>query len=866
MAWTGDSSLSGLEIKGEGVPPVGSDQVAIDKATADREDFVVGDTITVLTDTGSHEFTITALVGLGDTDGFAGATLAAWDVSTAADVLGAGDSLDGVDVAVADGVDVATVQSRIEEILPPGTEVITRDVLVEENKADLDVFINAFQTGLLIFAFITAFVSAFLINNVFQITIGQRLRELALLRAVGASGTQVRRMIYVEALVMSVVATAIGILGGVGVAKLMLSLFNSAGLGFPDAGTVLLPRSIIMAVVVGVGITLLSVVVPARRAAKIPPVAAMRPELGFEALSTRRLVVGTTIAVVGAVMFVLGLFLRPGGALGLIGLAGVGALMIFLGVASVSSTVARPVTKAIGWPVAKVLGTPGVLARENAGRAPRRTSATAAALMIGVALVSAAAVFASSLRATFTDVLEDAVQADYIVTDESFQGLPPIVAETLAEVPELSAVTPVRMADAQIAGEQRGVGAANPLAVEQLLNLDVIEGGYQGVADGGVLVNEDSAEDLDLSVGDDVSMTFQNGAMLDLPVAGIFADTSLGFGGWLISLDTLEQVTDPSTSPRLLHRRQARRRRHSGAGRRCRRRSDGAVPASQGPEQRRVPGSADRSDRPAADHHHGPARVRHRHRRARDLDHLGARRVRTDTRDRADAGRRDDAPPDQARGALGGRDRLDVRRHRRHRRRHADRSGAVAGRPRRRDRPHRLRRADDRDHPDRSRHRRPDRCPLPIGQGEPDEHPPGDRHGMSAGYSGTPLAKKLGIVEGTRFAVKSDPPGFAVTLGPLPVGVERVTRVRGPLDVVIGFFTARSKLVAAWPALTQAVAPSGSVWVAWPKRSSGVPTDITENTLREDLLPSGWVDTKVCAIDETWSGLRFALRKELRPR
>ena len=274
----------------------------------------------------------------------------------------------------------------------------------------------------------------------------------------------------------------------------------------------------------------------------------MRPELGFEALSTRRLVVGTTVAVIGAVMFVLGLFLRPGGALGLIALAGVGALMIFLGVASVSSTVARPVTKAIGWPVAKVLGTPGVLARENAGRAPRRTSATAAALMIGVALVSAAAVFASSLRATFTDVLEDAVQADYIVTDESFQGLPPIVAETLAEVPELSAVTPVRMADAQIAGEQRGVGAANPLAVEQLLNLDVVDGGYQGVADGGVLVNEDSAEDLDLSVGDNVSMTFQNGAQLDLPVAGIFADTSLGFGGWLVSLDTLEQVTDPSTS------------------------------------------------------------------------------------------------------------------------------------------------------------------------------------------------------------------------------------------------------------------------------------------------------------------------------
>jgi hypothetical protein len=137
---------------------------------------------------------------------------------------------------------------------------------------------------------------------------------------------------------------------------------------------------------------------------------------------------------------------------------------------------------------------------------------------------------------------------------------------------------------------------------------------------------------------------------------------------------------------------------------------------------------------------------------------------------------------------------------------------------------------------------------------------------MSAGYSGTPLAKKLGIVEGTRFAVRSAPHGFAATLGPLPIGAEQLARVRAPLDVVVAFFTSRAKLVGAWPALTQAAAPAGVVWVAWPKRSSGVPTDITENALREDLLPSGWVDNKVCAIDETWSGLRFALRRELRGR
>jgi hypothetical protein len=133
-----------------------------------------------------------------------------------------------------------------------------------------------------------------------------------------------------------------------------------------------------------------------------------------------------------------------------------------------------------------------------------------------------------------------------------------------------------------------------------------------------------------------------------------------------------------------------------------------------------------------------------------------------------------------------------------------------------------------------------------------------------AGYSGTPLPRKLGIGEGTRFAVKSHPPDFAASLGPLPPGARQLKQVRGPLDVVVAFYTERARLVREWPALTKAAAPAGAVWVAWPKKASKVPTDITEDTLRADLLPSGWVDTKVCAIDETWSGLRFNLRRELR--
>ena len=547
VAWSGDSSLSGLQIKGDGRPPSGVDEVAIDKATADREDFAVGDTIQVITDTGTAPFEITALVGLGDSDGFAGATLAAWDIPTAQQFLGAPDQFDAVDIAVDEGADPAEVQARIEAMLPPGTEVITRQELIDESKSQLDTIIGTFRNVLLGFAFVTAFVSAFLINNVFQITIGQRLRELALMRAVGAAGNQVRRMIYTEALVMAVIATILGIGGGILVAQGLLAVFNAAGAGFPDTSIVLLPRTVIIAIIVGVGVTLLSVIVPARRAARIPPVAAMRPELGFEALSTRRLVLGTIVTVIGAVMFVVGLFVRPGGTVGTLGLGAVGALLIFLGVASLSSTVARPMTRLIGAPVAKLLGPPGKLAQENAGRAPRRTSATAAALMIGVALVSAAAVFASSLRATFSEILENSVKADYIITDESFQGLSPAVADTLAQVPELSAVTAIRGTVALVDGDEKALGAVDPLAFEQLVDIGLVDGSFQGLADGGLFVHEDPAEDLDLEVGDPVELTFQNGTVETLPVAGIYDDASLA-GNWLISIDTLERVQPASTT------------------------------------------------------------------------------------------------------------------------------------------------------------------------------------------------------------------------------------------------------------------------------------------------------------------------------
>jgi putative ABC transport system permease protein len=541
VSWEGADGLQGVTIK-EGRAPQGPEELAIDKATADAEDFAVGDTVSYLTDVGTFQGTITGTVGLGSADSFGGAQLVALDLDTALVYFGADGRVDAIDISVADGADVAAVQRAIEDILPPQTEVVTGEEVAQETADDVNQFVNVFGTGLLIFAFITAFVSAFIINNVFQITIGQRLRELALLRAVGASGRQVRWMISAEAFVLGVLATLFGVLGGLLVARGLIAAFDAAGAGFPDTQTVLQWRTIVIAALVGIGITMVSVIVPSRRAAKIPPVAAMRPELGFAAMRSRRLVAGVVVTIVGGMMFVVGLFIRPGGTVGLIALAGIGALVLFLGIASLSSTVATPITRVIGWPVEKLFKVPGALARQNVARAPRRTSSSASALMIGVALVSSTAVFASSLRASLVDTLESAISADYIITDSGFQGLSPVVSETLGTVPELEAVTPIRGISGQVDGSTKNFGAVDPVAFDKLVDPDLQDGSVADLELDELLLHKDPANDLDATIGSTIDVTFQNGVERTLTVAGIYGDAT--FGNWLIGLDTFSEISD----------------------------------------------------------------------------------------------------------------------------------------------------------------------------------------------------------------------------------------------------------------------------------------------------------------------------------
>jgi putative ABC transport system permease protein len=544
VSWDPDSGLSGVVLK-DGRAPNGTDEVAIDKATADRVGYEVGDTIRVVLADGQENFTIVGLVGLGNSDGFVGATTVVWDPASAAFWLDEENTVDTIDIKVAQGADIATVQQAIEAIVPARTEVVTGQQLGDETKDQVGEIVSIFGTGLLIFALITALVATFVINNIYNISISQRLRELALLRAVGANGSQVRRLVLTEAVIVSSIATVVGMFGGLLVAKLLIAAFNAAGGGFPATPLIFQVRTGIVAAVVGIGVSVVSVLLPAIRAARIPPVAAMRPEVGFSALSlSQRLVRGFVLGGFGLALFLFGLFVRPGtGAQwGLI--TGAGAMSIIFGVTTLSSVIARPVSNTIGAPIAKLLGTAGRFARDNSARVPRRTARTASALMIGVTLITGAAVFTSSLRDTFGRILEQGTSFDYIVLDsESFQPLTAEIATRLAELPELSAVTPFRNIRANVGESTATFTAVDPTALPELANLDVTAGGFDDVtATDGIMVYRDAAVEQGADLGDTLDVTWQNGRESTLTVAGIFDDNSLG-ANWFISTGLLESIS-----------------------------------------------------------------------------------------------------------------------------------------------------------------------------------------------------------------------------------------------------------------------------------------------------------------------------------
>jgi putative ABC transport system permease protein len=439
------------------------------------------------------------------------------------------------------------VQSAVAADVP-SAEVVDHATVLEETSSEFTREIDVVGGILLGFGGVALFVSAFIIYNTFAIVVGQRSRELALLRTVGADPKQVRRSVLGEGLVVGVLASAGGILGGIAVAKGIEALFGLMGVDLVDYPLILAPRTLVAAVVIGVGVTLLAAIGPARRAATVPPIAVLTGAGDSPTGTKARKLVG------------LGLF-GGGLAAGAVGLAGIsstvlttislafGVIAIFLGVTALSPLAVGAITRVFGWPMRRVAGVAGGLAQKNAARNARRTATTAAALMIGLALVSTAMVVGASVKSTLGATLDRSAKADYYVSDDLEDvDFPASLAADLRRSDAVAAASGFTYVEARLDGTVTDVIGFDFDQVDSLLALDVRAGGFDTTARNPVMVSVDEADAKGVGVGDTLSVEAPNGSIVDANVVGLFDDQAVLTDDYLFDNSVLGALGVPTTA------------------------------------------------------------------------------------------------------------------------------------------------------------------------------------------------------------------------------------------------------------------------------------------------------------------------------
>jgi putative ABC transport system permease protein len=549
--WGEVDQLNGFTLS-DGRAPESDGEVVIDRGSAKDTDYQLGDQVPIQTGAASEDFELVGIARFGNADSPAGATYALWTTEEAQRLVGEPGKFDSIGVVADEGVSQTEVARSVEEQLSAdedsGLEVLTGKEITEESQSDLKDQLSFITIFLLVFAIIAVVVGTFVIYNSFSIIVAQRGREMALMRAVGASRRQVRRSVFVEALAIGILGSIIGFLLGLGVASTLVNLFDLPG------SLVVRPNAAIIALLVGVVVTLVSAMVPAWRASRVPPVAAMR-DLAIETSGQSRLrfIAGLLATVGGVVLVVTGANAHSAA------VVGIGVGLTFIGLLLLGPVLARPFSRGIGAPIGRVRGVPGDLAKENAGRNPKRTAATAQALMIGVGIVSFFLVVNTSLRASIDAFLDDSFTGDFVIDSGSFGmiGLPTEVGDRVSEVPGVADVVPVRFSPARVDGDDTAVTGTSPGAFD-LLGLRLRDGS-SSLAAGTILLTADEAKDLGLAVGDEVSAQFINTGSHTYTVGGTY-DTEqegTGIGDFVLGLDDYDaavgaaDVTDSSVFVKL---------------------------------------------------------------------------------------------------------------------------------------------------------------------------------------------------------------------------------------------------------------------------------------------------------------------------
>jgi putative ABC transport system permease protein len=520
--------LSSLHLIAGG-PPTTSTEVVMDAGTAQKYDFSVGQQVRILTAGPTQTFTISGIADFGTANNLAGATLAAFTLPTAQAIAQETGKLDDINVVTAPGADKPAVQQAIAKVLPPGVEVVTGQTVVNESTSSVNQALGFFSTALLVFAFISLFVGAFTIFNTFSIIVGQRTRELALLRIVGANRRQIFRSVLGEAaltgLVSSVIGLGLGVLAAVG----LEALLSGFGFTLPPGSLVFEPRTAIVGLLVGVGVTVVAALGPARGAVRIPPVAALDDRQSAPTASLRRRFIGgTALALVGVILLAVGLA-KPA-----IALVGIGAVCVFLGAATLAPAIARPLSSVIGRPLARLLGEPGKLGRENSMRSPRRTAQTAAALMVGLALVAAMSVFGASVSRSATSSADQAINADLIVTATGSGQLSNSAVSIASAVPGVTANGSVYQGQFEFRNTLSQLTAVSTDNLAATVNLRMTSGTSAALAQDELLIDSTTAQNKHLAVGDTVAARFALTGPTTLRIGGIYQANAL-IGSYLVS-------------------------------------------------------------------------------------------------------------------------------------------------------------------------------------------------------------------------------------------------------------------------------------------------------------------------------------------
>ncbi|GAB3954149.1 ABC transporter permease [Streptomyces sparsus] len=533
----------------DGRAPRQEGEVALDAKTAERTGYEVGDTVRMSLDGPVREEKVVGVFTTDDGNVAAGGTLVLFDTETAQRVFAEPGEFSEITLSASEGTTQAQLLAQVEKALPEHAEAVTGKKLADDQSRMIESEMSAMQTSMLVFAGISLFVGVFIIANTFTMLVTQRTKELALLRAVGASRRQVTRSVLFEATVVGAIAGIAGLAAGIGIGAGLRALMGSFGATVPDGPLVVPTEAFVSSLLVGVVVTVLAAWLPARRAAKIPPVAAMSSV--HATATTRSLVIrntiGSILAGIGVVLVIFGTTLdRNDATLPM----GAGASIMIIGVFVLTPLLSRPMIAAAA-PLLRVFGVSGKLARQNSVRNPRRTAATASALMIGLTLITGMTVIAGSAQAAIDKMASESLRADYTISMANFTWLSPEVEKTLAVDDQITAISPLIQSSVKIDDSYTSLNGVNGEDIGELTSLDFSAGSLDGLSGDNAVVDTKTAEEYGWKHGSTVPVTFDDGKKGELTVSGLYEGNEM-INGIMVDTATLRPHMHEAGAAQLL--------------------------------------------------------------------------------------------------------------------------------------------------------------------------------------------------------------------------------------------------------------------------------------------------------------------------